>query len=87
MRKYLLSKIPDWHRMRSKIVRYSGQLYYQDMAPEEWEKKKQDIIYEVNDVHTEKELQDWMTKVHATSIDTLENVSYRFYLLPKYNNN
>jgi hypothetical protein len=87
MKAYMLKKTPDWFRLKGKIVEYNGHPYYQDMTTEEWNKKKDEVFIEVNDVHTEKELQDWMTKVMKTSIDLFSNVSYRWYLIPKYKNN
>ena len=56
MKEYLLKKTEQMHKCRSKLVKSFGIWWFKKMTEEEWEKKKEDVIVCVKDIHTEKEL-------------------------------
>ena len=53
MKQYLLNKTEDLHKCRSKLVKKFGIYWFQKMSPEEWAKKKDDVIVHVKDIHNE----------------------------------
>lgn len=53
------------------------------MSKEEWDRKKDSVIVKVDNVHTDKQLVDFFTKLSMTR-DELDNVQYKYYLIPDF---
>ena len=53
------------------------------MSKGEWDKKKHQVIQRADDIHTEKDLQEFMTK-HMQIRMPKDNVSWSFYLMPNF---
>jgi hypothetical protein len=53
------------------------------MSKEEWDGKKDSVIVKVDNVHNDKQLIDFFTKLSMTR-DELDNVQYKYYLIPDF---
>ena len=73
MRDYLLQKSANIHKCRSKVVSMFGKYWFQEMDEKEGNSKKNKVIVRLDNIHTEKELSDFMCKDHTVR-EPLDNV-------------
>ena len=60
MKQYLLAKIGDTHRCKSKLSNIMGQWWFQTMPEEEWNAKRKEIITIKEGIHNEKQLNEYI---------------------------
>jgi hypothetical protein len=83
MKAYFISKCDKLHRCKSKLVKKLGWWWYLEMGEVEWKAKREDVFVCVNDIHTEKELNAFLSKEQAIR-DPLDTVQYKIILIPNY---
>lgn len=83
MRKYLIEKTENVHRMRSKLHKFMGMYWYKKLTKEEFEARLDHFISRRDDIHTKDQLIELM--LHEQTIrDPLDYVQMRFILIPEY---
>jgi hypothetical protein len=88
MRDHLIKKIEQLNlvRYRSKHVECLGETYFQPMTDSEWSEKRKRVWIKVENVKSHKQLEDFIAKATTWPIDIYENVHYRMYLIPDFEN-
>ena len=80
---YILGKTANLHKCRSKLTMKFGQWWFQEMEGEEWKTKQNDIVVLVKDIHTDKELNEFIVKEQGIRAP-FDNVQYTFYCIPDF---
>jgi hypothetical protein len=83
MKRYLETKTKDIKKCRQSLIKVQGSWWWQDMAPEEWSKKKDKVFPLHENIHTHKELSDLMVK-EMDIRDPMNTVQYKLILIPDY---
>ena len=53
------------------------------MTDAEWNYKKDDVVVEVGNIHTDQQLSDFIAKEYGIR-DSYDTVQYKFFLIPDY---
>ena len=83
MKKALIKNTEDVHKCRSKVVMKFGQYWFQKMGSKEWDQKKNKCFVKVEDVHTDKELVEFMTKLMQIRMPR-DTAPFLFYMIPDF---
>lgn len=68
MRAYLEERMTKLPRCKSKMYKFMSHWYFKEMSQEEYESKRDVIYQEVNGIHTDKQLSDFMCKVQGERV-------------------
>ena len=80
LKKYLLEKTALLHKCRSKLVKKFGVWWFQEMPEEEWVAKREEVVINVEGIHTEKELSEFLC-MQQNIRDPFDNVQYKFFVM------
>lgn len=83
MRTYLEERLAKLPRCRSKVYKLCGVWWFKKMSEKEYDSKKDAIFKTVDNVHTDKQLNEFMCQEQKVR-DPFDNVQYRIYMIPDF---
>jgi hypothetical protein len=86
MQEFFYKNLKSLHRSQVKLVEVFGRSYFATMPDEEWLRKRDKVFIEVKDVHTHAQYHKFITELLQTEIDLMDNVPYRYFMIPDYKN-
>jgi len=83
MQKWILERSKDLPRARHRLYKFMGNWYFKKIPDEEFKEMEDWFIKEVNGIHTEKELAEFMCQEQMKR-EPSDLVQFRFFCLPNY---